>query len=136
MGRLAPEFIKRIDKAVVFHPPRNEQLCGVLEIELGMVQHRALQAGKRGFLFRVTQPAKNFLLHEGMDMKYGARRLKRAIERHVVYPLASLLATGQVSEGDVISIQWNGAGNKVTFLKEEEERVLLMKRACISTKDI
>ena len=98
-----------------------------------MVQHRVLQAGKRGLLFRVTQPAKNFLLHEGMDMKYGTRRLKRAIERHVVYPLASLLATGQVSEGDVISMQWNGTGNKLTFLKEEEERVLPMKRACIPT---
>jgi ATP-dependent Clp protease ATP-binding subunit ClpA len=73
-----------------------------------MVQQRVLETAKGRFLFRVTQPARDFLLREGTDMKYGARHLKRAIERHVVYPLASLLATEQVSLGDVISIDWDG----------------------------
>jgi hypothetical protein len=53
-------------------------------------------------------------------MKYGARHLKRAIERHVVYPLASLLATEQVSLGDVISIDWHSGDMSLTFLKEAE----------------
>jgi hypothetical protein len=53
-------------------------------------------------------------------MKYGGRNLKRAIERHVVYPLASLLATEQVSLGDVISIDWQGGEMGLTFLKEAE----------------
>ncbi len=85
-----------------------------------MVQQRVLETAKGRFLFRVTPPAREFLLREGTDLKYGARHLKRAIERHVVYPLASLLATEQVCLGDVISIDWDGAQNCLTFLKEAE----------------
>ena len=107
--KFAPEFMNRIDKTIVFHPLRSEQLEQILEIELGMVQQRVLETAKGRFLFRVTQPAREFLLNEGTDLKYGARHLKRAIERHVVYPLASLLATEQVTLGDVISIDWDGA---------------------------
>src|SRR6266849_3171611 len=99
--KFAPEFMNRIDKVVVFHPLRSEQLEQILEIELGMVQQRVLETAKGRFLFRVLPAAREFLLREGTDLKYGARHLKRAIERHVVYPLASLLATEQVSLGDV-----------------------------------
>src|SRR5246127_372823 len=106
--KFAPEFMNRIDKVVVFHPLRSEQLEQILEIELGMVQQRVLETAKGRFMFRVTPGAREFLLKEGTDLKYGARHLKRAIERHIVYPLASLLATGQVSMGDVISIDWDG----------------------------
>jgi ATP-dependent Clp protease ATP-binding subunit ClpB len=118
--KFAPEFMNRIDKTVVFRPLRAAQLEQILEIELGMVQPRVLETAKGRFLFRVTQPAREFLLKEGTDMKYGARHLKRAIERHVVYPLASLLATEQVSLGDVISIDWHGGELGLTFLKEAE----------------
>ncbi len=122
--KFAPEFMNRIDKVVVFHPLRSEQLEQILEIELGMVQQRVLETAKGRFLFRVTQPAKDFLLREGTDLKYGARHLKRAIERHLVYPLASLLATEQVCLGDVISIDWDGAENGLTFIKEAEGALL------------
>ncbi|MGA9572049.1 MAG: AAA family ATPase [Candidatus Acidiferrales bacterium] len=118
--KFAPEFMNRIDKTVVFRPLRAEQLEQILEIELGMVQQRVLETAKGRFLFRVTLPAREFLLKEGTDMKYGARHLKRAIERYVVYPLASLLATEQVSLGDVISIDWHGGELGLTFLKEAE----------------
>jgi ATP-dependent Clp protease ATP-binding subunit ClpB len=118
--KFAPEFMNRIDKVVVFHPLRSEQLEQILEIELGMVQQRVLETAKGRFLFRVTPAAREFLLREGTDLKYGARHLKRAIERHVVYPLASLLATEQVCLGDVISIDWDGVQNCLTFLKEAE----------------
>jgi ATP-dependent Clp protease ATP-binding subunit ClpA len=125
--KFAPEFMNRIDKVVVFHPLRSEQLEQILEIELGMVQQRVLETAKGRFLFRVTHPARDFLLREGTDMKYGARHLKRAIERHVVYPLASLLATEQVSLGDVISIDWNGSENGLVFLKEAEGALVPME---------
>jgi len=118
--KFAPEFMNRIDKVVVFHPLRSQQLEQILEIELGMVQQRVLETAKGRFLFRVTPEAREFLLREGTDMKYGARHLKRAIERYVVYPLASLLATEQVSLGDVITIGWNGSENGLAFLKEAE----------------
>jgi len=124
--KFAPEFMNRIDKVVVFHPLRAEQLEQILEIELGMVQQRVLETAKGRFLFRVTQPARDFLLREGTDMKYGARHLKRAIERYVVYPLASLLATEQVSLGDVISIDWETGGQSLMFLKEAEGALVPM----------
>src|SRR6202166_2088248 len=124
--KFAPEFMNRIDKVVVFHPLRAEQLELILEIELGMVQQRVLETAKGRFLFRVTPAARGFLLREGTDMKYGARHLKRAIERHLVYPLASLLATEQVSLGDVLSIDWDGNENGLTFLKEAEGALVPM----------
>jgi ATP-dependent Clp protease ATP-binding subunit ClpA len=124
--KFSPEFMNRIDKVVVFHPLRSQQLEQILEIELGMVQQRVLETARGRFLFRVTQPAREFLLREGTDLKYGARHLKRAIERHVVYPLASLLATNQVSLGDVLSIEWNGRENGLTFLKEAEGALVPM----------
>jgi ATP-dependent Clp protease ATP-binding subunit ClpB len=118
--KFAPEFMNRIDKTIVFHPLRSEQLEQILEIELEMVQQRVLETTKGRFLFRVRQPARNFLLREGTDLKYGARHLKRAIERHVVYPLARLLATEQVSLGDVVSIDWDGSEPGLMFSKEVE----------------
>jgi ATP-dependent Clp protease ATP-binding subunit ClpB len=124
--KFAPEFMNRIDKVVVFHPLRSQQLEQILEIELGMVQQRVLETAKGRFLFRVTPEAREFLLREGTDMKYGARHLKRAIERYVVYPLASLLATEQVSLGDVLSIGWNPGDTSLTFLKDPEGALVPM----------
>ena len=118
--RFAPEFMNRIDKVVVFHPLRSEQLEQILEIELGIVQQRVLETAKGRFLFRVTPEARGFLLREGTDLKYGARHLKRAIERHIVYPLASLLATEQVALGDVISIDCDSTELGLRFSKEVE----------------
>jgi ATP-dependent Clp protease ATP-binding subunit ClpA len=110
--------MNRIDKIVVFHPLRREQLERILEIELTMVQQRLAQAPRGHFLFRATQGAKDFLLREGTDVKYGARHLKRAIERHLVYPLASLLATDQVNLGETISVDWNGIASGLIFRKK------------------
>jgi ATP-dependent Clp protease ATP-binding subunit ClpB len=132
--KFAPEFMNRIDKIVVFHPLRSEQLEQILEIELGMVQQRVLETAKGRFLFRVTPSAREFLLREGTDMKYGARHLKRAIERHVVYPLASLLATEQVCLGDVISIDWDGLEHGLTFMKEAEGALVPMASPAPDTK--
>ncbi|MGB8541247.1 MAG: AAA family ATPase [Candidatus Acidiferrales bacterium] len=116
--KFAPEFMNRIDKTVVFHPLRSEQLEQILEIELGMVQRRVFQTMRGRFRFRVMPAARDFLLREGTDLKYGARHLKRAIERHLVYPLASLLATAQVSLGDVLSIDLDGNEAGLKFSKE------------------
>jgi len=117
--KFAPEFMNRIDKVVVFRSLRSEQLNEICEIELEMVQQRVLQAAKERFLFQVTQPAKDFLLREGTNMQYGARHLKRAIERYLTCPLASLLATEQVRLDDVISIDWDGKENSLKFWRED-----------------
>jgi len=118
--KFSPEFMNRIDKIVVFHMLRAEHLEQILEIELGMVQQRILQATENHqFVFSCSAPVKQFLLREGTDLKYGARHLKRAIERHIVFPLANLVATGQVELGDFIRVDLNASG-KMTFVKEAE----------------
>jgi len=118
--KFSPEFMNRLDKLVVFHPLQREQLEQVLEIELGMVQKRVLDAANGKFLFRVTDAGRDFLLQEGTDQRYGARHLKRAIERYVVYPLANLLATEQVRVGDLVRIDWDGQHKELTFVREQE----------------
>ena len=118
--KFSPEFMNRLDKIVVFHPLRRVQLERVLEIELGQVQQRVLETAKGQFLFRVTDAGRDFLLQEGTDQRYGARHLKRAIERHVVYPLANLLATEQVHLGDLVCIDWSKEQDCLSFVREGE----------------
>jgi len=124
--KFTPEFMNRIDKVVVFRTLRSEHLQQILEIELGMVQQRILMAAAANqFVFNCTPKVKSFLLHEGTDPKYGARHLKRAIERHVVFPLANLVATCQVKLGDFIRIDITPEG-KLTFIKEAEGAMVPM----------
>jgi len=94
-----------------------------LEIELGIVQQRLLGTGRQQFLLRVTPSAKRFLLQEGTDIKYGARHLKRAIEKFLVCPLANLRATEQVRFGDLLVIDWDGRTSHLSFEKEGEAAV-------------
>jgi len=122
--KFSPEFMNRLDKVVVFHPLQREQLQEVLNIELGQVQQRVLDTAKGQFLFRVTDAGRDFLLVEGTDQRYGARHLKRAIERHVVYPLANLLATDQVNLGDLVCIDWDETHNRLTFVREGEGAIV------------
>lgn len=118
--KFSPEFMNRIDKVVVFKTLRAEHLEKILEIELGLVQQRILQAtGNNQFVFSCTQRVKTLLLQEGTDPKYGARHLKRAIEKNIVFPLANLVATAQVRLGDFIRIDLNDEG-AMTFVKEAE----------------
>jgi ATP-dependent Clp protease ATP-binding subunit ClpA len=118
--KFSPEFMNRIDKIVVFKTLRQEHLEKILEIELGFVQQRILQAtGNNQFVFSCTPRVKELLLREGTDPKYGARHLKRAIEKNIVFPLANLVATGQVRLGDFIRIDLDADG-VMTFVKEAE----------------
>ncbi|MFI5091908.1 MAG: AAA family ATPase [Candidatus Acidiferrales bacterium] len=126
--KFSPEFMNRLDKVVVFHPLRREQLEEVLEIELGQVQQRVLETAKGQFLFRVTAAGREFLLQEGTDQRYGARHLKRAIERHVVYPLANLLATEQVHLGDLVCIDWKKDNESLSFIREGENLAIPARR--------
>ncbi len=127
--KFSTEFMNRLDKVVVFHPLRREQLEEVLEIELGQVQRRVLETAKGQFLFRVTGAGREFLLEEGTDQRYGARHLKRAIERHVVYPLANLLATEQVHLGDLVCIDRDKRRNQLSFAREGENLVLPVRKS-------
>jgi ATP-dependent Clp protease ATP-binding subunit ClpB len=115
--KFTPEFMNRLDKVVVFRTLRSEHLQQIVEIELGMVQQRILASSNSKFLFHCTQSVKNFLLKEGTDLRYGARHLKRAIEKNLVFPLANLVSTGQVKLGDFIEIDLSPKGRMI-FTKQ------------------
>ena len=84
-----------------------------------MVQQRIFNATPgNSFVFEVTDPAKNLLLNEGTDMKYGARHLKRAIERLLVQPICSLIATSQVHGGDCIRVDWERMLDHLKFIRQ------------------
>jgi ATP-dependent Clp protease ATP-binding subunit ClpB len=109
--KFSPEFLNRLDKVVVFRTLRPEQLEQVLELELAKVQKRIMDAiGQSHFTFHCVPEVKKWLLKEGTDPKYGARHLKRVIERRIVYALANLVATRQISTGDCIDITLKADG--------------------------
>jgi ATP-dependent Clp protease ATP-binding subunit ClpB len=120
--KFSPEFMNRLDKVVVFHPLKREELDEVLEIELKQVQKRVLDSTRRPFFIRVTEEGRQFLLEEGTDQRYGARHLKRAIERYVVYPIARLLATTQVHQGDALVIDHHLGEEGLVFSRDMENR--------------
>ncbi len=120
--KFTPEFMNRIDKVVVFKSLGSEQLGRILGLELNMLQQRIFNsAGTTPFVFNVTADARAFLLREGTDMKYGARHLKRAIERSLVHPLSNLIASDQVHGGDLIRIDYDAESNQLAFVKEAEQ---------------
>ena len=103
--KFAPEFINRLDKIVVFKPLGRDELQAIVDIELEMVKERILNAARgKPFAISVTDNAREFLLSEGTDPRYGARHLKRAIERLLVQPLSNLMASGQIRRGDCIRV--------------------------------
>jgi len=118
--KFTPEFMNRIDKTVVFKPLGEPELRKILTLELNMVQQRIFtSANSAPFVFSVTNPAREFLLREGTDLKYGARHLKRAIERNLLHPLSNLIATEQVRGGDLIRVDYEPGG--LTFFKDAED---------------
>jgi ATP-dependent Clp protease ATP-binding subunit ClpB len=119
--KFTPEFMNRIDKVVVFRSLGAEGLGRILNIEMNLLQQRLFySANTPPFLFNVTAEAGAFILREGTDMKYGARHLKRAIERTLVHPLSNLIASGQVLGGDLLRIDFDPDEIRLIFVKEEE----------------
>src|SRR2546429_6878962 len=110
--------MNRIDGRFVVRSRTTPQLQRILEIELRRVQDRitASQDGRQ-FILRCTEAAQDFLLTEGTDVQYGARHLKRAVDRFLVYPLSNLIASGQVGLGDLVTADLAAKGGKLIFSK-------------------
>lgn len=117
--KFTPEFMNRIDKVVVFRTLSGEHLRAIVDLELDAVQSRilGLKPGRQ-FMLRCTDAVKEFLLEEGTDPRYGARHLKRAIERHLVFPLSNLIATGQIELGDLVRADLDREKSKLRFTRE------------------
>jgi ATP-dependent Clp protease ATP-binding subunit ClpB len=119
--KFTPEFINRLDNIVVFKSLGKEELRRIVDIELAMVQQRIqAAAANKTFLVNVTDTAREFLLVEGTDFRYGARHLKRAIERLLVQPLSNLLASGQIHRGDCIRVSHDAGSAALIFGREPE----------------
>src|SRR6266481_2648821 len=116
--KFSPEFMNRIDKVVVFRSLKEHHLRAILDLELQSVQDRIMMSAGTKFVFQCSDDAKDMLLHEGIDYKYGARHLKRSIERFLVYPLSNLVATGQIGLGDLVQVGLSKSDGKLTFFKK------------------
>ncbi|HEV7395843.1 MAG TPA: AAA family ATPase [Pyrinomonadaceae bacterium] len=115
--KFSPEFMNRIDKVVVFRSLKEHHLRLILDLELQAVQDRIMASAGTKFVFQLSDTAKDMLLEEGLDFKYGARHLKRAVERFLVYPLSNLVATSQVGLGDLVHVDLDELTHKLIFSK-------------------
>jgi ATP-dependent Clp protease ATP-binding subunit ClpB len=115
--KFSPEFMNRIDKVVVFRSLKEHHLRQILDLELQAVQDRIMQSAGTKFVFQCSDTAKDMLMKEGIDFKYGARHLKRAVERFLVYPLSNLVATGQIGLGDLVHVDVDESRNRLVFSK-------------------
>lgn len=116
--KFSPEFMNRIDKVVVFRSLKEHHLRAILDLELQAVQDRIMMSAGTKFVFQCSDTAKDMLLQEGIDFKYGARHLKRAIERFLVYPLSNLVATGQIGLGDLVQVGLSDTTGRLIFSKK------------------
>jgi len=113
----SPEFMNRIDKVVVFHSLNQRHLREILDLELRALQGRIMRSARTTFFFSCSDSVKDLLLREGMDSRYGARHLKRSIERLLVMPLSNLVASGQISFGDSVDVDMDHNGSDVSFAR-------------------
>jgi ATP-dependent Clp protease ATP-binding subunit ClpA len=122
--RFSPEFMNRLDKVVVFHPLGHAELRGILGLELSFLRARINQAtGTTSVSLEVSAEVEDFLLHEGTDARYGARHLKRTLERLLVEPLANLIATGQIQAADSVQVELERGplGSRLLFFKQRRD---------------
>src|SRR5687768_7208330 len=122
--KFSPEFMNRIDKVVVFRSLKEHHLRRILDIELTSVQDRITESAGTKFVFECTDEAKEFLLSEGIDLKYGARHLKRSVERFLVYPLSNLVATQQVETGDFVMVDFDKEKEALNFTKQSGKMII------------
>jgi ATP-dependent Clp protease ATP-binding subunit ClpA len=113
----SPEFMNRIDKIVVFHSLNQGHLRQILDLELRALQGRIMRSARTTFFFNCSDSVKELLLREGMDSRYGARHLKRSIERLLVMPMSNLVASGQIFFGDSIDVDLDQSGSDISFAR-------------------
>ena len=111
-----PEFLNRIDELIVFHPLGREELSKIIDILLRDVRTRLAEKEIR---LEVSPAAKNVLVEKGTDFKYGARPLKRAIQKLIEDEIAEHLLARDFKRGDTIQVRKNGA--KLDFVRKEKD---------------
>ncbi|MFQ6045349.1 MAG: AAA family ATPase, partial [Gemmatimonadales bacterium] len=107
-----PEFLNRLDDVIVFHPLTREHMAQIVDILFGYVQERV---SDDGFVLTRTAAATDFLVDHGYDENFGARPLRRAIQRYLEDPLSDRILMGDFSPGDEIEIDVSPDGDKLEF---------------------
>ena len=107
-----PEFLNRIDEIVTFNPLNTEQLLQIVDLMLTDTQ-KVLNDKNIGLI--VSQDAKMYLLNKGTDLKYGARPLRRAIQRYIEDELADMLLKSQLEYGQKVLVELDKATQKLIF---------------------
>ena len=113
-----PEFLNRLDEIIVFHALDEDHLKQIVDIQLAGVRQRLAE---RQIRLELTDAARTRLVREGYDPTYGARPLKRAIQREIETPLAKRILAGEVRDGQVIHVDAGGEGGSLTFKASRPE---------------
>jgi len=116
-ARFRPEFLNRIDEIVLFHPLAREHLKRIVDIQMEQVGKRMVE---RKIAIELTDAAKEYLVSEGYDATYGARPLKRTIQRLILDPLALQVLEGKFTDGDTVVVDLDASRGKIVFYKEEK----------------
>ncbi|KAF0094182.1 MAG: ATP-dependent Clp protease ATP-binding subunit ClpC [Puniceicoccaceae bacterium 5H] len=111
-----PEFLNRINSIIVFRQLNRDHLRRIIDIELRGITRRLRD---RGITLDVDLPAKDFLIEQGYDEKYGARPLRRSVEQHLEDPLAEALLRGEVKEGEPLTVKLSESGKTLAFVQQE-----------------
>jgi ATP-dependent Clp protease ATP-binding subunit ClpB len=121
--RFRPEFLNRVDEIIVFHRLSEEDLKRIVEIQLGRLRQRLAD---RHIELELTDAAKSHLVRTGYDPAYGARPLKRTIQREIETPLGRLILQGEVKDNSLVRVDYDPKSSQLTFRpqrKAEAEKV-------------
>jgi ATP-dependent Clp protease ATP-binding subunit ClpB len=116
--RFSPEFFNRLDEILVFHPLGASQLRQVVAVEIERLESRLKRATGSAINLRLSDQAVDFLLERGTDSRYGARHLKRALEKYLVFPFSSLIETQQMGSAGTLNVGLDRSKQKLTFCKQ------------------
>lgn len=131
--KFTPEFMNRLDRVIVFKTLEEAQLRKILDLELNIIQNQIFfSSPERAFVFHLTPEAKEMVLKAGVDKKYGARHLKRAVERLIVQPISNLIATNQLCGGDLLRIEKVSDSTELDFIREDEGLTIMTMENMIS----
>lgn len=111
-----PEFLNRVDEIIIFHALAKEEIKKIVEIQLSFLNKRLAE---KKLSLRLTESAKELLVNQGFNPVYGARLLKRTIQRMIQDPLALKLLEGDFSEGDLIEVDVDKTAKKIIFNKSQ-----------------
>ena len=114
-----PEFLNRLDEIIIFRMLKQDEIKKIVDLMVAKVNERLKEQGME---IELTESAKEYLAKVGYDPIYGARPLRRAIQRHIEDPLSEAILKGEFKEGDKILVDKAEKSDELRFIKREKER--------------